>query len=261
MITTLLRRRAAVLALTLAAALVPAAATSAAPAPATAEGGPAPAAGPGTAVRAAKAAPANSCPAVPDRLFAAADRRVEIPRITPDPVWRDNCRQLYRSDGRAPEIVFEEGFHPKAPLDGQYDLEQYVLANQPSPYVSTTYHHDLYKTWWKSGWNYYIDAPGGVDVNLTIGDTHKYADQVEVAFPGGIAREFVVGVCPVDKTRKTEIMNECRDNPHYEPWRNAYPVPAAAPAPGSGTAASAGAPGRVPVPGPAPASALVAAAR
>ena len=78
-----------------------------------------------------------------------------------------------------------------------YDIEKYVLVNQPSPYVSTTYDHDLYKTWYKSGYNYYIDAPGGVDVNKTIGDTHKWADQVEVAFPGGIARQYIIGVCPV----------------------------------------------------------------
>ncbi|MGW6460663.1 ADP-ribosyltransferase, partial [Streptomyces sp. NPDC055078] len=217
MITTRLRRRAAVVVLTLSTALVPAAAaTSAASTPETAP-----------AVRTAavaKAAPANSCPKVEDRLFAAADLRVDTDRITPDPAWRTDCKQLYRSDGRPPEVVFEQGFHPKAPIDGQYDIEKYVLVNQPSPYVSTTYNHDLYKTWWKSGWNYYVDAPGGVDVNATIGDTHKYADQVEVAFPGGVAREFIVGVCPVDKVKKIEIMNECQDNPHYEPWRNAYPT-------------------------------------
>ncbi|MFI2208320.1 ADP-ribosyltransferase [Streptomyces sp. NPDC020141] len=222
MITTRLRRRAVVLALTFSAALLPAAATSAA---SSAPVAPATASAPAPAVRTAafRAAPANSCPRVENRLFAAADARVDPARITPDPVWRTDCRQLYRSDGRGPEVVFEEGFHPKAPLDGQYDIEKYVLVNQASPYVSTTYDHDLYKSW-KSGWNYYVDAPGGVDVNKTIGDAHKYASQVEVAFPGGVAREFIVGVCPVDRVRKTEIMNECQDNPHYRPWRTSYPV-------------------------------------
>ncbi|MFJ6796823.1 ADP-ribosyltransferase [Streptomyces sp. NPDC091268] len=209
MITSVLRRRAAVLALALAAALLPpASATAAAPGASAAS------------VRAA--APANSCPRVGDHLFAAADDRVELERITPSPSWRINCKQLYRSDGRPPSVVFEEGFHPKDTLNGQYDIESYVLVNQPSPYVSTTYDHDLYKSW-KSGWNYYIDAPGGVDVNQTIGDRHKYASQVEVAFPGGIAREFIVAVCPVDTTRKVEIMDQCEDNPHYTPWRTTYP--------------------------------------
>jgi hypothetical protein len=117
-----------------------------------------------------------------------------------------------------PATVFEQGFYPEDVIDGQYDVEPYVLVNQPSPYVSTTYDHDLYKTWYKSGFNHYIDAPGGVDVNKTIGDTHKGADQVEVAFPGGIARQYIIGVCPVDKKTKTEIMSDCENNSYYESW-------------------------------------------
>ncbi|MFJ5550994.1 ADP-ribosyltransferase [Streptomyces sp. NPDC093225] len=236
MITTALRRPCAALALALAAALVPPAAaaeqaptaptTRSAPVSATSAAAARAAAatfGSRAAAPALAAAPANSCPRVADHLYPALDKRVDLDRITPSPSWRINCKQLYRSDSRPPETVFAQGFAPKDVLTGQYDIEQYVLVNQPSPYVSTTYDHDLYKTWWKSGWNYYVDAPGGVDVNLTIGDTHKWASQVEVAFPGGIERRFIVGVCPVDKEKKIEIMNQCQDNPYYEPWRNTYP--------------------------------------
>ncbi|MFE1589742.1 ADP-ribosyltransferase [Streptomyces sp. NPDC059402] len=202
MITTRLRRRTAAAVLSLSAVL----ATTAATAPGAA---PAPSA-------AVKAAPA--CPQFDDKTKAAADRGVDIDRITPEPVWRTTCGTLYRSDSRGPQVVFEEGFHAKDVENGQYDVEKYVLVNQPSPFVSTTYDHDLYKTWYKSGYNYYIDAPGGIDVNKTIGDTHKWADQVEVAFPGGIQRKYVIGVCPVDRQTKTEIMSECESNPHYQPW-------------------------------------------
>ncbi|KPI00415.1 hypothetical protein OK074_5848 [Actinobacteria bacterium OK074] len=206
MITTRLRRRAAAAALSLAAVLATTAATV-------------PAQLPGTAPAAAAAAAVPKCPQFEDHLKAAADRRVDVDRITPKPVaWRTTCGTLYRSDSRPPSTVFPEGFYPKDVINGQYDVEQYVLVNQPSPYVSTTYDHDLYKTWYKSGYNYYIDAPGGIDVNKTIGDTHKWADQVEVAFPGGIARQYVIGVCPVDKATKTEKMSECESNPYYEPW-------------------------------------------
>ncbi|MFJ3666514.1 ADP-ribosyltransferase [Streptomyces sp. NPDC090106] len=196
MITTHLRRRAVAVVLSLAAVL----GTTAATAP-------------------AKAPQRPDCRVqFDDRIKAAADRGVDVGRITPEPVWRRTCETLYRSDGRGPEIVFAEGFKPRDVVNGQYDIEKYVLVNQPSPYVSTTYDHDLYKTWWKSGYNYYIDAPGGVDVNRTIGDTHKWADQVEVAFPGGIDRKYVIGVCPVNKTTKTEIMSACQSNPHFEAW-------------------------------------------
>ncbi|MFD7882557.1 ADP-ribosyltransferase [Streptomyces bauhiniae] len=201
MITTRLRRSVTAAALSLGAVL---ATTAATPAAAPAE------------LKSRAAAP--SCPQFQDKVHAAADRRVDVDRITPDPVWRTGCGTLYRSDSRGPAVVFEEGFLPKDTVNGQYDVESYVLVNQPSPYVSTTYDHDLYKTWYKSGYNYYIDAPGGVDVNKTIGDTHKWADQVEVAFPGGIQRQYVIGVCPVDKTTKTEIMSNCQSNPYYRPW-------------------------------------------
>ncbi|MEU6423027.1 ADP-ribosyltransferase [Streptomyces spiralis] len=206
MIITRLRRRAAAAVLAVSAVL----ATTAATAPTTtAADGPA-------AVAPARAA-APSCPQFEDRIKAAADRRVDVDRITPTPAWRTTCGTLWRNDNRAPATIFDEGFYPRDVLNGQYDIEQYVLVNQPSPYVSTTYDHDLYKTW-KSKYNYYIDAPGGIDVNKTIGDTHKWADQVEVAFPGGIARQYIVGACPVDKTTKTEIMSECQGNPYYQPW-------------------------------------------
>ncbi len=200
MITTRLRRRTAAVVLSLAAVFATSAATVPAAAPKAA----------------AKAAPV--CPQFDDPIKAAVDRRVDVERITPEPVWRKTCGTLYRSDGRGPEIVFAEGLKPKDVINGQYDIEQYVLVNQPSPYVSTTYDHDLYKTWWKAGYNYYIDAPGGVDVNKTIGDTHKWADQVEVAFPGGIQRKYIIGVCPVNKTTKVENMSGCESNPHYEAW-------------------------------------------
>src|SRR5690349_4839422 len=117
MITTQLRRRAAAAVLSLAAVF----ATTAAAAP-------------------AKAPAPRDCPVqFDDPIKAAVDKRVEVDRITPDPVWRKSCGTLYRSDGRGPEIVFAEGFKPKDVIDGQYDIEKYVLVNQPSPYVSTTY--------------------------------------------------------------------------------------------------------------------------
>ncbi|MFI5934319.1 ADP-ribosyltransferase [Actinoplanes sp. NPDC051494] len=164
------------------------------------------------------AAAAPECPQFDNKVKAAVNRKVDPERITPEPVWRTSCGTLYRSDSRGPDIVFEEGFAPKDVVTGQYDIEKYVLVNQPSPYVSTTYDHDLYKIWYKSGFNYYIDAPGGVDVNETIGDTHQWAAQVEVAFPGGIRRKYIIGVCPVDKVTKVEIMSDCESNPYYRPW-------------------------------------------
>ncbi|MEU3985049.1 ADP-ribosyltransferase [Streptomyces sp. NPDC026672] len=197
MITTSVRRRTVAAVLSLGAVLATTAALPSSAAPAKA------------------AAPA--CPQFADPVEAAADRRVDVDRITPRPVWRTTCGTLWRSDDRAPAVIFDQGFRPKDVTGGQYDVEKYVLVNQPSPYVSTTYDHDLYKSW-RSAYNYYVDAPGGIDVNKTIGDTHKWAGQVEVAFPGGIARQYVVGACPVDRATRTEILSDCESNPGYVPW-------------------------------------------
>ncbi|MEV7087967.1 ADP-ribosyltransferase [Streptomyces sp. NPDC093085] len=224
MTTSRLRRRGAAVALSLAALLVPAPATEARPGPAptppAAEPAPAPAA-PSAGDPAGPAPAPDRCPVVEDKLFAAVDLRVEADRITPTPVWRTDCRQLYRADARAPRDIFERGLHPEAPVNGSYDLARHTLAGQGSPYVSAGYDHDLYKTTVgeKAAYNYYIDAPGGVDVDRTLGTPRGPAATEEVAFPGGISRERIVGACPVDPAKKTETMAKCEDNPHYQPWR------------------------------------------
>lgn len=212
MIRTLLRGRTSVL-LTAALGLTAFVPASSVAAPSSAPASVATAQAPATA--------SSSCPVVEDKLYAAVERPVSLEKITPKPAYRKDCKTLFRADGRGPDVIFKEGFHPKDTVGGQYDVEKYVLKNQPSPFVSTTYDHDLFKKWAKwmkpGAFNYYVDAPGGVDVNRTIGDTHKYADQVEVAFPGGIAPRFIVGVCPIDKETRTEIMSECESNPGYRP--------------------------------------------
>lgn len=161
----------------------------------------------------------ENLPQGPDPLYAAVDRRVDVPRITPAPPhWRKNCHPLFRSDGRDPSVIFEQGFAPKDTVNGQYDVTSYVLQNQPSPYVSTTYDPELFKKWKKVPWDYFIDAPGGIDVNKTIGNQHQYADQLEVAFPGGVDRHFIRRACPVDRATASLVGTGCVDNPHYQPW-------------------------------------------
>ncbi|WP_406642524.1 hypothetical protein [Amycolatopsis sp. WGS_07] len=114
----------------------------------------------------------------------------------PESVWRTDRDPLYRLDDRTPAMIFEEGLKPWDAADGQYDLKKYVAKNQPSPFVSTTYDRTLYQRWNKD-YVYEIDAPGGIKVNATIGQ-HKFFDQNEVAFPGGLDRRFIVGAREVE---------------------------------------------------------------
>ncbi|KAJ7122355.1 hypothetical protein C8R44DRAFT_831600 [Mycena epipterygia] len=137
--------------------------------------------------------------------------------------------RLIRWDDRRPEVVFRDGFPPwvtpaqgenasvNAP-DSPYNLERYMRENVHSIFVGTAryYRDDVGATrlWedpgiypgrpvhsgvllWEPrvnpGFAYEIFAFGGIDVDeLFAGNTtYPYRSQHEIAFPGGIRREFI----------------------------------------------------------------------
>ncbi|MDX3097458.1 hypothetical protein PV417_23405 [Streptomyces sp. ME19-03-3] len=164
------------------------------------------------------------CPVVPDRLYAAADTSVELDRIRPDePAWRSNCNALFRGDDRPPESVFKEGLRPENVNEGEYDLQAYARREQPSPFVATTYDRESLKQR-TTAYHYYIDAPGGIELDETLGTRELRSARTGVVFPGGVARQFIVKACPVDKATKAELTDRCVLNPAYSPWRG-WPAP------------------------------------
>ncbi|MDX2645446.1 hypothetical protein PV341_18150 [Streptomyces sp. PA03-1a] len=164
------------------------------------------------------------CPVVPDRLYAAADTSVDLDRIRPDePAWRSNCNALFRGDDRPPETVFKDGLRPEDVGDGEYDLQAYARREQPSPFVATTYDREALRQQ-TAAYHYYIDAPGGIELDETLGTRELRSARTGVVFPGGIARQFVVKACPVDKATKAELTARCVVNPAYSPWRG-WPAP------------------------------------
>lgn len=164
------------------------------------------------------------CPVVPDRLYAAADTGVDLDRIRPDePTWRTNCKALFRGDDRPPETVFKDGLRPEDVSDGEYDLQAYARREQPSPFVATTYDREALGQQ-TVAYHYYVDAPGGIELDETLGTRELRSTRTGVVFPGGIARQFVVKACPVDKTTKAELTARCVANPAYSPWRG-WPAP------------------------------------
>src|SRR5579859_1039003 len=125
----------------------------------------------------------------PDKLFAAADRDVDLDRITPqDYVWRTNDRPLVRVDDQDPADVFDRGFRPKD-VKGDYDLNNKVIENNPGPFVSTSYANDFGDNF---PYRYDIEAPGGIDFNASSSVRANEGEE-EVAFPGGIASQFIKG--------------------------------------------------------------------
>ncbi|MEV6241922.1 polymorphic toxin-type HINT domain-containing protein [Lentzea sp. NPDC051838] len=108
------------------------------------------------------------------------------------PVLSHNCGDLYRSDTRDPDEIFEKGFEP---LGDNMNLEEHVAGvsgkyTDPSGYVATT----TSKSHAMSRGNnvYVIRNVKGVDVNKTLPDgRHKY--EHEIAVPGAIDRSCIVG--------------------------------------------------------------------
>ncbi|KAL6817503.1 hypothetical protein V8C40DRAFT_281699 [Trichoderma camerunense] len=121
-------------------------------------------------------------------------RNLEIPTA---------AERLVRWDRRNPEEIFRTGFEPCGDANSQCNIEAYVLHNQDSPFISTArcYREGGCPMRWRPyrtpfatnrvGFEYEIFAYGGIDVNISIGRNHRYAGQREIAFPGGIRREFI----------------------------------------------------------------------
>ncbi|MEU4926399.1 hypothetical protein AB0G54_07815 [Streptomyces yokosukanensis] len=147
----------------------------------------------------------------PDRLRAATDRNIDLDKLGIPPVWREGHEPLYRSDNRSPDAVFEHGFEPKDPSNT--DLKKYVEEDDPSAFVSTSYRDDIGDDF-GGKFTYVIDAPGGIDINRTLGD-HPLSYEEEVAFPGGIRSEYIKGAYSYDYA--TGELGEFVPNPNYIP--------------------------------------------
>jgi hypothetical protein len=105
----------------------------------------------------------------------------------------------YRGDGRTHETIFQEGFKSKGTST---DLAHYAATNDPSIYISTSIDPEvaidfatMYGT--KDGTLYTVKAQGGIDVNKTLGSKSPFPEEQEIAFPGGISSENILGATPV----------------------------------------------------------------
>ncbi|MEI5521372.1 hypothetical protein WB401_33540 [Streptomyces brasiliscabiei] len=137
-----------------------------------------------------------------DRLAFAADRSVDIQAVTPAPVWRTTDETLWRIGGTRPlDQIFSEGFTVRDPLETSLDVM--VRTGQPSAFLSTTTDRNLI---WDGVFKFEIEASGGIDVGRTFERSmgtdawraSGWASENEIAFPGGIASEFIRGAYRMD---------------------------------------------------------------
>lgn len=115
-------------------------------------------------------------------------------------VCKEGAITTYRGDGRSPETIFSEGFQPKGTST---DLENYAATNEPSIYVSTSKDPDVaidfatnYGT--KDGTIYTVRSTNGIDVNQTLGKRSPFPEEHEIAIPGGIQPDQILGATPVN---------------------------------------------------------------
>ncbi len=148
-------------------------------------------------------------PTVSD-LGAAVDHNIDLSAMPETPVWRDSAEPLYRADNRDPSEIFRDGFQPKNP--DNVDLGSFVKYDNPSAFVSTSTDSNLYQEWGVQ-YRYDIEAPGGIDVNKTLG-SHIHEGENEIAFPGGVAPRFIKGVYQVNPDGG---LGEWIPNPGFKP--------------------------------------------
>ncbi|MCX5194179.1 enterotoxin A family protein [Streptomyces sp. NBC_00249] len=149
--------------------------------------------------------------AEPDRMAAAIDKTVDLDQLGRTPIWRGDNAPLYRNDNRDPEEIFEIGFEARDP--SRVDLVEHVEDSNASAFVRTSYRDDIGDDF-GSKYTYEIDAPGGIDVNTTMG-THPLSYEKEVAFPGGIRPEYIKGARPYSYA--TGELGNLTPNPNYRP--------------------------------------------
>lgn len=116
-----------------------------------------------------------------------------------------SAERLVRWDAQHPNVIFNEGFIPRYAAqagdqlaDQHVNLHTYVNQNTESIFVSTAryYRQDNRPTRWTprnlaNRFEYEVFAVGGIDVNLSLRYRHRYWNQREVAFLGGIRSEFI----------------------------------------------------------------------
>ncbi|WP_436410445.1 RHS repeat-associated core domain-containing protein [Morganella morganii] len=107
----------------------------------------------------------------------------------------------YRGDTRGPDVIFEDGFKTLGPSK---DLQKHAFDNRtpPSDFVSTT--TDPTKTigfatkyGQVDGYMYTMKTNHGIDVNKVLGSKSPYPAEAEIAMPGGVKTENILGVTPI----------------------------------------------------------------
>lgn len=93
----------------------------------------------------------------------------------------------YRGDMRGPDEIFEKGFEPRG---NDLDLLSHARGAPGSGYVATSTRREVAEGF---GPNVYAIRQRGVDVNEALGRSSPFPHEREIAMPGGVTRDCIVG--------------------------------------------------------------------
>ena len=100
----------------------------------------------------------------------------------------NTARPTFRGDSRPPSEVFNDGFEA---VGGDMDLLRHAEGYPNSGYVSTSTSPTVARDF---GPNVYeVRAPGGIDLNATLGARSPFPNELEIAFPGRVQSCHIVG--------------------------------------------------------------------
>ncbi|OEV25542.1 hypothetical protein AN220_13165, partial [Streptomyces nanshensis] len=156
--------------------------------------------------------PVSATPPVPPVTVAAVQHLLSGPDLQLlDVQWRVHEGPLHTFSSQPPQEVFEQGLLPEG--DELLHPIEHVVAGDgaASAWVGTTADPNTGPAA-GSGWRVFLQAPGGVDVNATLGLASPFPDRFEVLFPGGVDRRFIRGAQLLENG---EPVGDFLPNPHF----------------------------------------------
>jgi RHS repeat-associated protein len=131
-----------------------------------------------------------------------------------EPIGLAGSSISYRGDRSSvtPEDVFANGLSPKG---DNLDLLAHATGTSDSGYVATSSDFDVALGFaGRNGYVYSVIPNGGIDVNATLGAASPYPEQMEIAIPGGVTPNNVIGAYTLSRGALT---GDFVPNPNFNP--------------------------------------------
>ena len=122
----------------------------------------------------------------------------------------------FRGDSRSPDEIFASGFKPRG---SNADVAEHTFDPSGSNYVSTSRSFQtgigFANQTGSGGWVYFVRPSSGVNVNGALGFGQMFAEELEIAVPGGVPTQDVIGAMRVSASGT--LTGDVVFNPKFQP--------------------------------------------